>query len=104
MQLFYRTIFTEKNATANQIWGIVALLVSKLAGYPNINLWNGKDFDRETGILKDQRKLSEYIDFLAFQNELHRDGVLNMQHFNMNALNLDNDDPLIFGNKVNKIV
>jgi len=78
------------------------LLVSKLAGYPTTNLWNEEDFDRETGTLKSQRKLAEYIEFLAFQNELHRDGVLNMQHFNKAGLNLDNDSPLIFGNKVIK--
>lgn len=82
------------------MWGIVTLLVSKLAGYPITNLWNEEDFDQETGILKSQRSLAEYIEFMASGNEFHRDGVLNMHHLNKAGINLDNDSPLIFGNKM----
>lgn len=76
----------------------MALLVSKLAGYPNKNFWNKNDFDKETGIMKKQKKLAEYVEYLTFQNEIHRDGVLNMQHFNENGLN--SDSPLIYANQV----
>ncbi|KAL7052050.1 hypothetical protein ACKWTF_004739 [Chironomus riparius] len=93
-------LFAKGKANANQMWGIVTLLVSKLAGYPITNLWKEDDFDRETGILKSQRNLAEYIEFMASGNEFHRDGVLNMHHLNKAGINLDNDSPLIFGNKM----
>jgi len=82
------------------MWGIVILLVSKLAGYPSTYLWKEEDFDRDTGTLKSQRSLAEYIEFMASGNELHRDGVLNMQHFHKAGMSLDNDNSLIFGNKM----
>ena len=82
------------------MWGIVTLLVSKLAGYPITNLWNEDDFDSDAGILMSQRRLAEYIEFMACANEFHRDGVLNMHHLNKAGINLDNDSPLIFGNKM----
>jgi len=100
IQLCYRILFTEGKVNANQIWGIVTLLASKLAGYPNKNLWNEDDFDSETGILKSQRNFAEYIELLASGNEFHRDGVLNMQNLNKSGMDLDNDSSLIFGNKL----
>lgn len=97
----YRILFAQGKANVNQMWGLVVLLVSKLAGYPTTHLWKETDFDRDTGILKSQRVLAEAVEVTSSANEIHRDGVLNMQHLNMAGMSLDNDDLLIFGNKVN---
>ena len=82
------------------MWFIIILLASKLAGYPTTYLRNEEDFDSDAGILKSQRKLAEYIEFMASGNEFHRDGVLNMQHFHKSGMSLDNDNLLVFGNKM----
>lgn len=95
-----KILFAEGKANANQMWGIIPLLVSKLAGYPITHLWNEEDFDRETGILNSQKNLAEYTEIMASGNEFHRDGVFNMQHLLNAGINLDNDSPLIFGNKM----
>ena len=97
---YFRILLSEGKANANQMWGIVIMLVSKLAGYPSTYLWKEEDFDRDAGTLKSQRSLAEYIELMASGNELHRDGVLNMQHFYKAGMNLDNDNLLIFGNKM----
>ncbi|KAL7052048.1 hypothetical protein ACKWTF_004737 [Chironomus riparius] len=95
-----KILLGDGKANVNQIWGIVILLASKLAGYPSTYLKNEEDFDRDSGILRNQQKLAEYIEFMASGNEFHRDGVLNMQHFHKSGMNLDNDNLLIFGNKM----
>lgn len=88
----------------NQMWGLVVLLVSKLAGYPSDLMWKESDFDKDTGILKSQRTLAESVEITSTANEIHRDGILNMQHYQMNGMSLDNDNLMIFGNKVCVII
>jgi geranylgeranyl pyrophosphate synthase len=97
MTLCYRFV---KNVNTNQMWGVVVLLVSKLAGYSTTCLWNENEFDEETGILHSQRTLAENVEILATGNEMHNDGVLNMQHMNNAGINLDNDNSSVFGNKM----
>lgn len=82
------------------MWGLVVLLVSKLAGYPTNFGWKETEFDKDTGILKSQRILAESVEITSTANEIHRDGILNMQHYNLNGMSLDNDNLLVFGNKV----
>jgi hypothetical protein len=82
------------------MWGLVVLLVSKLAGYPSDFIWKENEFDKDTGILKSQRILAESVEITSTANEIHRDGILNMQHYNLNGMSLDNDNLLVFGNKV----
>lgn len=82
------------------MWGLVVLLVSKLAGYSSEMIWKESDFDKDTGILKSQRTLAESVEITSTANEIHRDGILNMQHYQMNGMGLDNDNLMIFGNKV----
>ncbi|XP_070490766.1 all trans-polyprenyl-diphosphate synthase PDSS2-like [Chironomus tepperi] len=100
MREIAKTLFDAGKGNTNQMWGIVTLLVSKLAGYPITNSWKEDDFDQVTGILKSQRSIADYIELTVTGNEFHRDGVLNMQHLNKAGINLDNDSPLIFGNKI----
>lgn len=78
----------------------MVLLVSKLAGYPGDFPFKEVEFDKDTGILKDQRVLAESVEITSSANEIHRDGILNMQHYNLNGMSLDNDNLLVFGNKV----
>lgn len=82
------------------MWGLVVLLVSKLAGYPKNYVWQESEFDKDTGILKNQRTLAESVEITSTANEIHRDGILNMQHYQMNGMSLDNDNLMVFGNKV----
>ncbi|XP_070490445.1 all trans-polyprenyl-diphosphate synthase PDSS2-like [Chironomus tepperi] len=95
-----KILLANGKANVNQMWGIVILLTSKLAGYPATNLWKEDDFDRNSGILKSQRKLAENVEFMTTGDDFHRDGVLNMQHFHKSGMNLDNDNLLIYGNKM----
>lgn len=64
-------------------------------------VWNEDDFDKDTGVLKNQRILAESVEITSTANEIHRDGIMNMQHYQMNGMNLDNDNLMVFGNKVN---
>lgn len=82
------------------MWGLVVLLISKLAGYPTEYSFKESEFDRDTGILKSQRTLAESVEITSTANEIHRDGILNMQHYQMNGMGLDNDNLMMFGNKV----
>lgn len=103
MELFnflFRILFAQGKANVNQMWGLIVLLASKLAGYPKNHTFSEKDFDRDTGILKKQRILSESVEITSSANEIHRDGILNMQHLNMSGMSLDNDNLDVFGNKV----
>ena len=97
---YYRVLLADGKANVNQLWGIVTLLVSKLAGNSTTYAWNNDDFDMETGILKVQKKLAEYIEFMATGIEFHRDAVLNMHHLYKSGTDLDNDSQLVFGNKM----
>jgi hypothetical protein len=99
----FRILFSQGKANVNQMWGLMVLLVSKLAGYSTNVTWKESDFDRDTGILKSQRILAEAVEITSSANEIHRDGVLNMQHCRMAGMNLDNDNLQVFGNKVSTL-
>lgn len=86
------------------MWGLVVLLVSKLAGYPTNVAWQESEFDKDTGILKSQRVLAEAVEITSSANEIHRDGILNMQQYQLSGMGLDSDSLLIFGNKVSIII
>jgi hypothetical protein len=101
--IVYRILFAQGTANVNQIWGLVVLLVSKLAGYPVEGNFTEKDFDKDTGILKCQRTLAESVEITSSANEIHRDGILNMQHYQVNGMSLDGDSQMVFGNKVELI-
>ena len=76
----------------------------KLAGYPAEHVWQESEFDKDTGILKSQRTLAEAVEITSSANEIHRDGILNMQHFQENGMpTQDSDSILVFGNKVSII-
>jgi decaprenyl-diphosphate synthase subunit 2 len=95
-----KVLFKQGKANASQMWGLVVLLVSKLAGYPSNVPWQESEFDKDTGILKSQRILAESVEITSSAHEIHRDGVLNMQHYQLNGMSLDSDNVLIFGNKL----
>lgn len=98
---YFRILFAQGKANVNQMWGLVVLLVSKLAGYPAEHVWQESEFDKDTGILKSQRTLAEAVEITSSANEIHRDGILNMQHFQVNGIpTQDSDSILVFGNKV----
>lgn len=97
---FARVLFAQGKANVNQMWGLVVLLVSKMSGYPIDGKFVEADFDRDTGILTCQRTLAESVEITSSANEIHRDGILNMQHYQLNGMSLDGDSQLVFGNKV----
>jgi hypothetical protein len=97
----FRILLAQGKANVNQMWGLVVLLVSKLAGYPVEAAWQETEFDKDTGILKSQRTLAEAVEITSSANEIHRDGILNMQPYQVNGVpTQDGDSLLVFGNKV----
>ncbi|KAG5677320.1 hypothetical protein PVAND_007089 [Polypedilum vanderplanki] len=96
-----KILLAQGKANVNQMWGLVVLLVSKMAGYPTDAVWQESEFDKDTGILKSQRTLAEAVEITSSANEIHRDGILNMQHYQVNGLpTQDGDSLLVFGNKI----
>lgn len=54
------------------------LLVSKMAGHSAAT--KEADIDPASGILKNQKILAEAVETTCTANDIHRDGVLNMQN------------------------
>ena len=62
----------------NQTWGLVVLLVSKMAGF-NCAIPES-ELDEASGLLKTQKMLAEIVETTCSGNDVHREGVLNMQN------------------------
>lgn len=76
--LSYRVLFQTGHANINKTWGLVVLLMSKMAGHGPATLES--EVDAASGILKSQRMLAEAVETTCSANSIHRDGILNMQH------------------------
>ena len=71
-------LFQQGHGNINKTWGLVVLLMSKVSGYGPAT--PESDIDPASGLLKKQRMLAEAVETTCSANEIHRDGVLNMQH------------------------
>lgn len=73
-----RNLFQQGHGNINKTWGLIVLLVSKMAGYqPGTP---ESEIDDASGLLKNQRTLAEAVETTSSANGIHRDGILNMQH------------------------
>jgi hypothetical protein len=80
----HRVLFEQGNTNINQTWSLVVMLMSKMAGHsPNVP---EADIDEATGLLKSQKILCEAVETTGCANDIHRDGVLNMQHYQYSGL------------------
>lgn len=76
--LYLRVLFQQGHGNINQTWGLVVLLVSKMAGFNSAI--PESELDEASGLLKTQRMLAETIETTCSGNDIHREGVLNMQN------------------------
>ena len=81
-----------------QTWGLIVLLVSKMAGCADGNFESEQD--RSAGVLVTQRTLAEVVEMVRTANMIHSFGVLNLQHLQQSGNDLSFDSDLIFGNKI----
>lgn len=80
-----------------QTWGLIVLLVSKMAGHaPGVLT----EQDKSAGVLMSQRTLAEVVEMVRTANLIHSSGVLNLQHLQKSGNDLSFDSDLIFGNKI----
>jgi decaprenyl-diphosphate synthase subunit 2 len=80
-----------------QTWGLIVLLVSKMAGHasdiPEM------EQDKSAGVLYKQRTLAEVTEMVRTANLIHQ-GVFNLQNLSNAGNNLSSDSDMIFGNKI----
>lgn len=81
-----------------QTWGLIVLLVSKMAGHAKGILESEQD--KSAGVLMSQRTLAEVVEMVRTANLIHSSGVLNLQHLQKSGNDLSFDSDLIFGNKI----
>lgn len=81
-----------------QTWGLIVLLVSKMAGHAAGVLESEQD--KSDGVLMSQRTLAEVVEMVRTANMIHSFGVLNLQHLQQSGNDLSFDSDLIFGNKI----
>ncbi|CRK95973.1 CLUMA_CG009414, isoform A [Clunio marinus] len=81
-----------------QTWGLIVLLVSKMAGHAKGILESEQD--KSAGVLMSQRTLAEVVEMVRTANMIHSSGVLNLQHLQKSGNDLSFDSDLIFGNKI----
>jgi decaprenyl-diphosphate synthase subunit 2 len=81
-----------------QTWGLIVLLVSKMAGHAEGILESEQD--KSAGVLMSQRTLAEVVEMVRTANMIHSSGVLNLQHLQKSGNDLSFDSDLIFGNKI----
>lgn len=81
-----------------QTWGLIVLLVSKMAGHAKGILES--EYDKSAGVLMSQRTLAEVVEMVRTANLIHSSGVLNLQHLQKSGNDLSFDSDLIFGNKI----
>ncbi|CRK95972.1 CLUMA_CG009413, isoform A [Clunio marinus] len=94
-----KLLFQQGHANnINKTWGLVVLLVSKMAGFATPP--PAADIDSKSGLLKSQKILAEAVETTCTANDIHREGILNMQHLQYAGINLPPDSDLIFGNKM----
>lgn len=60
------------------------LLMSKTAGLPS--KYDPTDIDEASGLLKTQRTLADAVELTCYGNDIHREGVLNMQHMQCSGI------------------
>jgi len=80
-----------------QTWGLIVLLVSKMAGHSSEILESEQD--KSAGVLISQRTLAEVVEMVRTANLIHS-GVFNLQHMQNAGNNLSSDSDMIFGNKI----
>lgn len=81
-----------------QTWGLIVLLVSKMAGHEKGILESEQD--KSAGVSMSQRTLAEVVEMVRTANMIHSSGVLNLQHLQKSGNDLSFDSDLIFGNKI----
>jgi decaprenyl-diphosphate synthase subunit 2 len=81
-----------------QTWGLIVLLVSKMAGHAKGILESEQD--KSAGVSMSQRTLAEVVEMVRTANMIHSSGVLNLQHLQKSGNDLSFDSDLIFGNKI----
>lgn len=74
----YRILFQQGHENINKTWSLVIMLMSKVAGFSSKT--NLSDIDPSSGLLQSQRTLAEAVELSCYGNDIHREGVLNMQH------------------------
>lgn len=80
-----------------QTWGLIVLLVSKMAGqHPDYPIM---EHDKISGILNTQRSIAEITEILRMGNLVHQ-GVINLQTLSNAGNDLSSDSDMIFGNKI----
>lgn len=79
-----------------QTWGLIVLLVSKMAGHSK----DISESEQDAGVLKSQKTLAEVVEMVRTANMIHSSGVLNLQHLQKSGNDLSFDSDLIFGNKI----
>ncbi|CAO1417801.1 unnamed protein product [Diamesa hyperborea] len=80
-----------------QTWGLIVLLVSKMAGqHPDYPIM---EHDKISGILNTQRTIAEITEILRMGNLVHQ-GVINLQILSNAGNDLSSDSDMIFGNKI----
>lgn len=60
------------------------LLMAKTAGLPT--KFEPTDLDEGSGLLKTQRTLADAVELTCYGNDIHREGVLNMQHMQCSGI------------------
>lgn len=70
-------MFQEGHENINKTWSLIVLLMSKTAGHSEGTPSEEVD---SLGLLKRQRTLADCVELTLYGHDIHRDGVLNMQH------------------------
>lgn len=73
-----RILFRQGHENINKTWSMIVLLMSKTAGFQSVP--SNTEVDPSSGLLQSQRTLAEAVELSCYGNDIHREGVLNMQH------------------------
>ena len=93
--LYFRSLVYGQNNM--QTWGLIVLLVSKMAGHsPDIP---EMEQDKSAGVLVSQRTLAEVVEMVRTSSLIHQ-GIINLQNLNNAGNDLSSDSDMIFGNKI----
>lgn len=96
--IFYRALQLDGHSNIFQTWGLIVLLVSKMAGISDNTPID--TIDSESGLLKNQKVLAEIVEMNSTANLIHSTGVFNMQHLNAAGIHLNPDNAMQLGNKL----
>ena len=88
-----RDLLQQGHNNINQTWGLVVLLVSKMAGF-NCAIPES-ELDEASGLLKTQKMLAEIVETTCSGNDVHREGVLNMQNLQYAGISKENQKSFV---------